>query len=141
MKLRCIALLIFLLSGINLLARAAASEKNGHASLCSITENPEEFENKVVSIDIKAQAALHQFDVLLTDDACPKRGMFLRVGTRFSANMVFLAFMRKLYPRFPDDDGYTDDLVEARVKGKVVRVENRGLLMTYLELEEIDNVR
>lgn len=91
-------------------------------------------------MNVVALAALHEFDIALTDPSCPKRSIFLSAGGSFQSDAEFNKLIRTLYPGYPGDDGYSDEKVKANVKGKVVRVENRELLMTYLDLSEINLV-
>ena len=99
--------------------------------------NVDAYQDVTVAFDALASAALHEFDVALSNEKCAKRNVFLRAGSKFDKDTAFVAMMKQLYPGYPDDDGYTDAKVRINVVGKVVRIRNRGLLMTYLELQSI----
>ena len=96
------------------------------------------FENNNVSMRVVAVAALHEFEVALSDNSCPGTSIFLSVGNEFKDDETFLWMMKQLYPGYPSDDAYRDIGVPINVKGTVVRKQNRNLLMTYLELKSIE---
>jgi hypothetical protein len=128
---------IILSLGFSSYVRAGGENVSTETTLCAVVRNPEVYEGRIVAMDIQAKAALHQFDVALTSPDCPLRNIFLKAGIQFLEDKAFMVFVRKLHPGFPDDDEYTDHLADAHVVGKIVRLENRDLLMTYLELQEI----
>ena len=130
---KCLGLLVVMVLASN----AMADNGPERASLCEIASNIETYEGKIVRFDASAVAALHEYDVALVDETCKKRAMFLRAGSEFVEDSAFQSMLKQLYPGFPDDDGYTSTKVPISVVGKVLRVENRGLLMSYLELVSI----
>ncbi len=130
---KCLGLLVVAVLASN----AIAGNGPERASLCEITNNIETYEGKLVRFDASAVAALHEYDVALVEETCKKRAMLLRASSEFVEDSAFQSMLKQLYPGFPDNDGYTNAKVPISVVGKVLRVENRGLLMTYLELASI----
>jgi hypothetical protein len=110
-----------------------------HATnLCDILDHAEDFQEKSIRIAVQAVAAQHQFDIALTDPSCPSRNIFLSAGQQFGKNPEFMRLMKTLYPGYPHDDRSTNAHFRVIVTGKLFRQRNRGLLMTYLELENIE---
>jgi hypothetical protein len=108
------------------------------AGLCDILDHPQDFQDKSIRIAVQAVAAQHQFDIALTDPSCPSRNVFLSAGQQFWQNPEFMRLMKTLYPGYPHDDRSTNAHFRVIVTGKLFRQKNRGLLMTYLELESIE---
>lgn len=107
-------------------------------TLCRVVEDISAFENISVTMEVRAQAALHEFDVALADEACPNRNIFLSAEKKFQDNKLFMHMLLQLYPDYPNGGAYNDVKVGATVTGKIIRKKNRNLLMTYLELQSID---
>ena len=112
----------------------------GNASgtaLCEVVSNVDAYQETVVTLDALAVAALHQFDVALLDENCPNRNLFLRTDAKFGKDEVFMSVLKQLYPGYPENEDHTAVRVPVTVVGKVVHVRNRGLQMTYLELQSV----
>jgi hypothetical protein len=110
----------------------------GHATtLCEVVNQIDSYNGKSVRIRVQAEAALHEFDVALTDPNCPNKNIFLSAGREFENDAVFMWVMRQLYPGYPHDDAYSHAKPELIVEGKVFQQTNRGLRMTYLELSKL----
>ncbi|HET9034066.1 MAG TPA: hypothetical protein VFN25_14325 [Dokdonella sp.] len=133
-----IGIAIILSLVFDLPAQAYEIMDSDNTTFCVVAKNPELYEGKVVVMKVQAKEAGVEYGIILVSAECPGRGIFVEAGSKFLENKDFMTFMRKMYPRFPDDDEYTDEVAEARVKGKIVRLENHDLLMTYLQLQEIE---
>ena len=119
------------------LPRRMTQEALEETSLCHVMEHIDTFANANVSMNVAAVAAPHEFDVVLSDDSCPGRYIFLSAGSEFREDKNFVWMMKRLYPGYPSDDGHRDTKVPIHVRGTIVRKKNQNLLMTYLELQSI----
>ena len=143
MKLKIVIAIGLLICSCFALALPAKAERiidSDNTTLCAVMKNPGIYEGKVVVMKVQAKEAGLEYGIVLFSSECPDRGMFVKAGSKFLENKDFMSFMRKMYPGFPDNDEYTDDVSGARVKGTILRVENRDLLMTYVQLHEIEFV-
>lgn len=109
---------LFALDSLTRGAFAGVGENNGNeeASLCVVTEKPSGFEGKEVQMSVLAEAALHGFDVFLSDPSCPERGMFVTTTDGRLNKDEFRKLLVGLYPGYPDDDGYLEIKIPIRVK-------------------------
>ena len=103
------------------------------ASVCEITERPEQYENRVVVIQASVRATMHS-QLVLTDPSCGKV-IVIDATEQVSQEQKFQALMATAYRGFPQD-------VIPRASGTfrgTLRYRAKEAPSIWLELHSIDN--
>jgi len=133
---------LFLALSLSAYAASDNSQKvAGEVGLCQLMNDFGAYEGTVVTFEALLAAGAHPDDMVLSDQHCPKRHIFLSVDKSFREDEVFMSTLKYIYPDYPDRDTATDNNVRVKVTGKLVSLINRNLSMAYLELQRLSPMR